>query len=127
MIGCYKYSRDYIVKKIKASKKTKDGYYFVNFFRDMNSKEGNDFYDRFYYNRSYFDNKIIFSDKDLNVYISSNKIEDFDINKMVDLDRKIFDVTKEFLTYDLYDKIPNYEFNLSDLIDATIFLYNHKY
>lgn len=129
MLGYYEYSRKNIVNMIKNSPRTEDGYYFMKDFPIINLKQSNDHGEKdndFFYNRELFKNKIIFSEYEINSYISSTDLN-LDIERMQALDLKLKDVIQEFIMYELNDEIPNYEFNLNELIDTTIYLFDAKY
>ena len=128
MIGYYKYSRPNIVNKIRQMKKTCDGYYFFPDFQKYNEKRGtlngsND--TKYYYPRSSFNNKMCFNEQDIECYLSKKDIN-YNINKMNELDKKIEEVIGELKEFGLFDDLPNYEFNLGELIDTTIFMFNCK-
>jgi hypothetical protein len=128
MIGYYKYTRDQIVKYIKKSQKTCDGYYFAPRFDILNSKTGNLDGENdkvYYFPREYFNNKICFSEDDIGAYLSKKKI-DYDIEKMNKLDNAIYDVIKDIRYLNLEDEVDNKDFNLNELIDTTIYIYKVK-
>ena len=130
MIGYFKFKREDIVNKIKKSPKTQDGYYFYKKFPEQNSKEGkiDGFNDKKYrYPRTLFKNKMCFDDKEIEIYLTEiNNEEDFDVDKMLKRDEQILETIMDFLDYDLFDKIPNYDFNLCELIDTCIYIFNIK-
>ena len=45
---------------------------------------------------------------------------------MEKIDKKLRETIGELICYGLFDKIPDYEFNLSELIDTTIFLWKNR-
>ena len=59
--------------------------------------------------------------------LESKKEEIFDVERMLMLDNKLLETIDEFLIYELNEDIPNFEFNLNELIDTTIYLFNVKY
>ena len=129
MLGYYKYSREDIAKKIKESPKTNDGYYYFKDFPKLNSqKSGPDGFNdiKYYYSRDIFSNKLVFNDFEIKCYLSK-KEEIFDVERMLMLDNKLLETIDEFLIYELNEDIPNFEFNLNELIDTTIYLFNVKY
>ena len=46
---------------------------------------------------------------------------------MQNIDDKIYETISDFVDYGLNEKIPNYEFNLNELIDTSIYFYNIKF
>ena len=129
MLGYYKYSREDIAKIIKDSPKTKDGYYFVRKFPELNNMQGKldgERDSKYYYPRSIFANKFVFNNYEIDSYLS--KIENnLDFEKMQNIDNKIYETIFDFIDYGLNEKIPNYKFNLNELIDTTIYFYNIKF
>ena len=125
MIGYYKFKREDIIKKIRESPKTGDGYYFCKEFNEMNTKPGDDNLDKnFYYNRELFKGKVVFSEDDIEIYMAQTKKRTIDY--MEKIDKKLRETIGELICYGLFDKIPDYEFNLSELIDTTIFLWKNR-
>ena len=128
MIGYYKFDRNNIANKIKNSPKTKDGYYIVKEFDDINFKKGDILDKEYIYQRDEFKNKFIFSESDIDLYLSKNRKKNQDeINLMNALDRKLYEVVHEFIEQDLHNTVPGYPFTLNELIDTTIYIYNYKY
>ena len=129
MIGYFKFKREDIVNKIKKSPKTQDGYYFYKKFPEQNNKEGkiDGFNDKKYcYPRELFKNKMCFNDKELEIYLTDVNDKNFDIEKMIKRDQHLFETISDFLEYNLFDKIQNYDFNLCELIDTCIYMFNLK-
>ena len=129
MIGYFKFKRESIVNNIKKSPKTQDGYYFYKKFPEQNSKPGklDGFNDKKYcYPRTLFKNKMCFDDKEIEMYLTEINNEDFDVDKMLKRDEQILETITDFLDYNLFDKIPNYDFNLCELIDTCIYIFNIK-
>ena len=128
MLGYYKYSRNEIAKIIRKSPKTKDGFYFVKNFPEMNNKafklDGeND--KKYYYKRSCFENKYIFDNFELKCYLSE-KEQNLDVDRMMKCDNQIADIIFDFLDYELNEKIDGFSYTLNELIDTTIYLFNVK-
>ena len=129
MIGYFKFKRENIVNSIKNSPKTQDGYYFYKKFPEQNSKPGkiDGFNDKKYrYPRTLFKNKMCFDDKEIEIYLTEINNENFDIDKMIKRDQHLFETISDFLEYNLFDKIQNYDFNLCELIDTCIYMFNLK-
>lgn len=129
MIGYYKNSRNKIVKIIKKSPKTNDGYYFVRDFPNLNGEQGKLDHGRdidYFYHRNLFKDKFVFSDADIEAYLAKKNIN-FDFEKMQKLDEKLVNVIDDYLQYDLNDDIKGELYNLNELIDTTIFIFNNKY
>ena len=128
MIGYYKYSRDKIADIIRKSPKTKDGFYFVRRFPELNTTtyqlDGeND--TKYYYKRSCFENKYVFDDFELECYLAKSD-KKLDIERMNKCDDQIANVIFDFIDYDLNDKLNGFSYNLNELIDTTIYLFNVK-
>ena len=129
MLGYYKNSRNKIVKVIKKSPKTNDGYYFVRDFPNLNAEQGkvdNGRDTSYFYHRNLFKDKFVFSDADIEAYLAK-KNKNFDFEKMQKLDEKLVNVIGDYLQYDLNDDIKDKLYNLNELIDTTIFIFNSKY
>ena len=129
MLGYYKNSRNKIVKVIKKSPKTNDGYYFVRDFPNLNAEQGkvdNGRDTSYFYYRNLFKDKFVFSDADIEAYLAK-KNTNFDFEKMQKLDEKLVNVIDDYLQYDLNDDIKDKLYNLNELIDTTIFVFNSKY
>lgn len=129
MLGYYKYRREEIADIIKNSPKTKDGYYFVRNFPELNNAQDkidgeND--SKYYYPRNIFKNKFVFNNYEIDSYLSRTE-NGLDDEKMKKIDNKIFETIYEFIDYGLNEKIPKCEFNLNELIDTTIYFYNIKF
>ena len=128
MIGYYKYSRNEIAEIIKTSPKTNDGFYYVRKFPELNNQTGkldNENDSIYYYSRDLFMNKYVFNDFEIECYLSEKK-KNFNYDKMQLLDTKIKTTIEDFINYGLNEQIPDYEFNLNELIDTTIYFYNIK-
>ena len=129
MLGYYKYSRENIAKIIRNSPKTKDGYYFVRKFPELNNEQGKldgEKDSKYYYPRNIFANKFVFNNYEIDSYLSKTE-NDLDFKKMQNIDDKIYEAISDFVDYGLNEKIPNYEFNLNELIDTSIYFYNIKF
>lgn len=128
MIGYYKYSREKIAEIIKKSPKTKDGFYFVKKFPELNNKpsqlDGKKDTE-YYYKRSYFENKYVFDSFELECYLSKEK-KNLDVDRMINCDNQLADIIFDFLDYKLNQKIDGFAYNLNELIDTTIYFYNIK-
>ena len=68
----------------------------------------------------------MFSDADIEAYLAKKNIN-FDFEKMQKLDEKLVNVIDNYLQYDLNDDIKGELYNLNELIDTTIFIFNNKY
>ena len=128
MIGYYKYSREKIAEIIKKSPKTKDGFYFVKKFPELNNKpsqlDGEKDTD-YYYKRSYFENKYVFDNFELECYLSKEK-KNLYVDRMINCDNQLADIIFDFLDYKLNQKIDGFTYNLNELIDTTIYFFNIK-
>lgn len=128
MIGYYKNKRKNIVKIIRSSPQTIDGYYFVKDFPGLNNEQGkiDNEKDVYFYHRNLFANKFIFDEKDIDAYLSKKNIN-FDFERMQKLDNHLMDIISEYLDYNLFETIEGKLFNLGELIDTSIFIFNSKY
>ena len=128
MIGYYKYPRKDIVKMIKSSPKTYDDLYYMKDFPLYNNKISNLIGERdtkYFYTREYFKNKVCFNEEEIDLYTATTE-KKYDIKKMVKRDEKINETIDELSEYNLYDKIDGADYNLAELIDTTIYIFNIK-
>lgn len=128
MIGYYKYPRKDIVKMIKSSPKTYDDLYYMKDFPLYNNKISNLIGERdtkYFYTREYFKNKVCFNEEEIDLYTATTE-KKYDIKKMVKRDEKINETINELSEYNLYDKIDGADYNLAELIDTTIYIFNIK-
>ena len=127
MLGCYKMTREEIVKRLQKSKITTDGYYVCKEFRNMNKALGDKLDKKYKYSRDYFENKICFSQSDIELYLETNT-KSGDIDRMRQRDNYIYNIIKDDVElYDLNDYIDGGNFTLDELIDTAIYFYNCKY
>ena len=127
MLGCYKMTREEIIKRLQKSKITTDGYYVCKEFRNMNKAVGDKLDKKYKYSRDYFENKICFSQSDIELYLETNT-KSGDIDRMRQRDNYIYNIIKDDVElYDLDDYIDGGNFTLDELIDTAIYFYNCKY
>ena len=127
MLGCYKMTREEIVKRLQKSKITTDGYYVCKEFRNMNKALGDKLDKKYKYSRDYFENKICFNQSDIELYLETNTSSG-DIERMRQRDDYIYNIIKDDVElYDLNDYIDGGNFTLDELIDTAIYFYNCKY
>ena len=127
MLGCYNMTREEIVKRLQKSKITTDGYYVCKEFRNMNKALGDKLDKKYKYSRDYFENKICFSQSDIELYLEANT-KSGDIDRMRQRDNYIYNIIKDDVElYDLDDYIDGGNFTLNELIDTAIYFYNCKY
>ena len=127
MLGCYKMTREEIIKRLQKSKITTDGYYVCKEFRNMNKTLGDKLDKKYKYSRDYFENKICFSQSDIELYLETNT-KSGDIDRMRQRDNYIYNIIKDDVElYDLDDYIDGGNFTLNELIDTAIYFYNCKY
>lgn len=126
MLGCYKKNREDIVKIIKKSPKTNDGYYVCKKFIDLNNQLGEHKDEGYIYNRSYYENKICFDEEDIKSYLEK-KSNKFDADKMKARDNFLYETIAMDLDLNLNDEIPDTQFTLGELIDCTIFYFYKKF
>lgn len=126
MLGYYKLSREEIVSIIKKSEITKDGFYFCNYFPELNCALGTKKEKRYTFDRVYFENKMCFNNAELEIYLEEDTSY-FNIQRMQSKDIFLNNIIKEYTTLDLNKKIPGEDFTLEDLIDTSIFFFENKY
>ena len=127
MLGCYKMTREEIVKRLQKSKVTTDGYYVCKEFRNMNKALGDKLDKKYKYSRDYFENKICFNQSDIEIYLETNT-NIYDIDRMKQRDDYIYYIIRDDVElYDLNDYIDGGNFTLDELIDTAIYFYNCKY
>ena len=127
MLGCYKMTREEIVKRLQKSKVTTDGYYVCKEFRNMNKALGDKLDKKYKYSRDYFENKICFNQSDIEIYLETNT-NFYDIDRMKQRDDYIYNIIRDAVElYDLNDYIDGGHFTLDELIDTAIYFYNCKY
>ena len=128
MLGFYKYTRKDIVNEIKKSPKTQDGYYVCKKFQIMNSEiahlDGNK--GIYYYPREIFADKLCFDEKEIEMYLATSSNENFDYKKMQKRDSELLEIIDNLIAYDIFESIPGVEYNLGELIDTFIYIYNIK-
>ena len=81
MLGYYKKAREDIVKLIRNSPVTKDGYYYCKEFKDINLKTGDILDKKYIYSRDMFTNKICFTNADVEAYLETD-FNSYDIYSM---------------------------------------------
>ena len=119
-------SRKELVEMIKKSPITKDKYYFFPRFRALVLLPGNIKDDGYYYDRSFFKDKMCFDETDLRMFTSRKKATaDADLKRFID--NKLKDVLKGIEFLQLKDQVPGTDYTLEELIDNTIYLVKHKY
>ena len=127
MLGCYKMTREEIVKRLQKSKVTTDGYYVCKEFRNMNKALGDKLDKKYKYSRDYFENKFCFNQSDIEIYLETNT-NFYDIDRMKQRDDYIYNIIRDDVElYDLNDYIDGGHFTLDELIDTAIYFYNCKY
>ena len=121
-------TREEIIKYVKKSQITTDGYYVCRGFIKMNKALGDKLDKKYKYSRDYFENKICFNQSDIEIYLETNN-NDYDIDRMKQRDDYIYHIIKDDV--DLYDNlnddIDGGNFTLNELIDTAIYFYNCKY
>ena len=128
MLGCFKKTREDIVKLIKKCQMTEDGYYVCKNFPELNLALGEKKDKKYIYDRHYFENQICFNQSDIEIYLEINQ-NYYDIDNMKRRDNYIYNIIKKDLEIndDIYEILPGYTFSLAELIDTSIFVYNSKY
>lgn len=126
MLGYFKKSREQIVKIIKKSPITEDGFYFCKRFPDLNNALGQKKEPKYTFDRIYFENKICFNNGEIEIYLEQDN-SNFNIIKMKEKDNFLKEVVGDYIDqYKLNSKIKNQQFTLGELIDSTIFYFNYK-
>lgn len=126
MLGYYKKSREDIVKLIRESPVTKDGYYYCKEFKDINAQIGNILDKKYIYSRDMFINKVCFTNADIEAYLETD-FDGYDIYSMKKKDDYLYEVIgKDIGVYGLEDTIDSYGNTFEDVIDTCIFIINNK-
>lgn len=126
MLGYYKKTRKEIVKYIKKCSQTSDNLYICKNFPIYNNTIGNKKDENFTFDRIYFDKKIIFSEEDISAYLEQG-VSAYNVNEMKRRDEFVENIIKDFLDYNINDRIPGQYYNLGELIDSSIFYFNYKF
>jgi len=126
MKGYYKKSREDIVKIIKNSPVTHDGYFYCEKFKDINMALGDVLEKKYVYNREYFENKICFSLSDIDAYLET-ELDAYDVYTMKQKDNYLYDIIKDDIGITkLNDVIDKYGNTYEDVIDTCIYFLNNK-
>jgi hypothetical protein len=129
MIGSFKKTRKDIVKLIMKCPMTPDNFYVCKDFRKWNSELGDTTERNYKYSRSYFENKICFNTSDIELYLETFRVDNYDIDNMKKRDNYLYNIIKEEIEIvdDIYENLPGCAFSLAELIDTSIFMYNSKF
>jgi hypothetical protein len=125
MITSSLFSRKDLKVLIKNSPKTKDGYYYFPRFKSLLVTKGKIRDHGFIYDRSYFNKKMVFTDEDINAFMSKRKT--YDIDYMRYRDNKLADVLSGLEFLELNDYVFDYKYTIEELIDNTLFICKYKY
>lgn len=127
MLGCYKKTREEIVKVIRKSPSTEDGFQVCPKFRELNNTIGEKLDKKYIYDRDYFVNKICFNQADIEAYLEQ-RFNCYDIEIMQKRDNFLYDIIKDDIDrYKLDEKVEGQEFTLGELIDTSIYIFNAKH
>lgn len=128
MIGCFKKTREEIVQIIKKCEITADGYYVCKNFQELNNSIGDKLDKKYKFSRYYFENKICFSQADIEIYLEVNE-NNYDIDRMKQRDDYVYNIIKNEVNVctKITEKVHNSSFTLEELIDTSIFVFNNKY
>lgn len=119
----YRYSREEIVEIIKKCDKTKDGFYWCPKFRILNIDEG-DKKDDYYYNRELFRFKLYFSDDEINLYLSKDRL-DYNFLDFYRKSTRFYETNKNIVSLNINDYIAKKKFKVGELIDCFEFIINN--
>lgn len=122
----YKYPRETLVKRIKNSPVTDDGYYYCKNFKRWVNMKGTNIDQGYTFDRVHFKDKLCFNNAEIEVFLDKDK-SNFDIYKMERKDAFLFDVIKDNLNDKLHKNIHNSKYTLGELIDSALFYYGYKY
>ena len=126
MKGYYKKSREDIVKIIKNSPVTKDGYLYCEKFRDINMALGDILEKKYIYDRSFFENKVCFSTSDIEAYLET-ELDSYDVYEMKMKDEYLYGIIENDIGITkLSDVVDKYGNTYEDVIDTCIYFLNNK-
>ena len=60
------------------------------------------------------------------MYLTTYPNENFNYKKMQQRDTRLMEIIDKLIVYDINEKIPDVEYNLGELIDTFIYIYNIK-
>lgn len=125
MIGYYKYTRQFIVEKIKKSQLTKDGFFYCPDFPKWNAAQGNYLERGYTFSRDCFSKKICFNTADIENYLETTRSY-YNISESIAKDAYLFNILQEFGNMNIREFIDSYGNTLEDLIDTSIYIYNNS-
>ena len=125
MLGYYKYSREFIVNKIKKCQLTKDGHFYCPDFPKWNSAQGNYLEKNYTFTRDCFAKKLCFDTCDLENYLETSRSY-FNISESIAKDAYLYNILNEIGSMKLNEFIDSYGNTVEDLIDTSIYIYNHS-
>ena len=126
MISSNLFSRKELVDMIKKSQKTHDGYYYFPRFRNLVLQKGKIKDTGYFYDRSIFEDKMVFTNEELEIFLAKRK-KKFDIQLMHFIDTKLKDALFGIEFMGLKDKIIDKDYTLEELIDTSIYIIKYKY
>ena len=119
-------SRTELKDLILKAPRTTDGYYYFPRFPILLLAEGRIKDTGYYYDRSFFKDKICFDEIDLKMLTAKKKIAvDNELRHFIDI--KLKEAIDGYSCLDLQDKIVNQDYTLEELIDTCIYLTKIKY
>lgn len=124
MLNFYNLSRNELIKLIKTSNKTPDGYYWFPRFLELAFGKGEQDDSPYYYNREYFKYKMYFNKDEMNAFLAKEKEEEFDIENMYRKSMMFCDVNRELFTLGIDDFVPTQKYRLYELIDCFEYKYS---
>ena len=120
-------SREDLINLIKKSPRTPDGFYYFPKFTQMAKIPGEIIDKNFYYSRDLFYNKKVFSNEDIQMFLSKEK-SNYDLDLFIFIKNKINDIIGNCYEYcELKDKIPSMNYTLGELIDCALFVLMKKF
>lgn len=127
MLGYYKKTREEIVRDMKKLPyQTEDGNYFYRYFPKINKAKGQKKDKGYKYPRYYFNDKIVFSPEDIEAYLDQGDGK-YDWERIIKRNAFVMEAIAMDMDYEIEDKIEGKDFTLGELIDTTIYFFNHKY
>lgn len=119
----YRHSREEIVKTIRNCEKTKDGFYWCPKFRILNLDVGN-IKDDYYYKRELFEYKMYFSEKEIGVYLSKERL-DYSFLDLYKKSQRFYENNKNIQSLNINDYVFKNKFKVGELIDCFEFIINN--
>lgn len=119
-------SRQEILEMANRQPRTKDGYIYFPRFGQLVQAEGKIRDTGFFYDRSYFKNKVVLDSEDILMWMSKRKLKIDETLKRL-IDSRLADALDGLDTLKLKDVVSGKDYTLEELIDTTIYITKYKY